>query len=702
VLDRATRSLVTTGVLAFVTAALGAQQPPQQTTDQKDAQQPPRFRVESNFVRIDAYPLRDGKPVMDLKGEDFQVFEDGAAQKIETFEHVVVRPAGPQSERTDVSSQRESLQAAANPRNRVFVIFLDTPHVMVDSAHHINEPLIRMLDRIIGPDDLVGVMTPAMAANQIVLGRKTQVIEDSLRQNWPWGTRFSLLRDNTEASYETCYGLTGGGGRQSELSKELIARKRERATLDSLQDLVRYLRTVREERKAIITVSEGWLLYGPNRAIVEPKGDPQTGHMEPIPGVDPVGVGLNGKLTTKDPRNRSEGALTNSECAADRFHLAMIDDKQYFKDIMDEANRANASFYPIDPRGLPAFDNPIGPEAPPPITVDQAMLKQRIEILRTLAENTDGMAVVNSNDLDRGLKRISDDFTSYYLLGYYSTNSKLDGQFRSVKVKVKQPGIDVRARRGYRAATQAEVTAARTAADAPIPESKRAVESAIDRLGRARADTRFLINAVMAKGTQPTLWVAGELMPPVSGRPDEFAQGGTADIEAKTSSGSQTTRVTLRPGERTFVTSVAGVGSGEIAVVARVRAPDGGLPISDTMRVEAGTEGAQPMFFKRSPSTGNRLVPTADTRFSRTERVRLEIPVDADVKPGAGRVLDRAGQPIPVPVAVGERKDEVSGQRWITADVVLAPLAAADYGIEVEIAGPTASQRIVTAIRIVR
>ena len=114
------------------------------------------------------------------------------------------------------------------------------------------------------------------------------------------------------------------------------------------------------------------------------------------------------------------------------------------------------------------------------------------------------MAVVNSNDLDRGLKRISDDFTLYYLLGYYSTNSKLDGQFRSVKVKVNQPGIDVRARRGYRAATQAEVTAARAAADAPIPESKRAVNPAIDRLGRARADTRFLINAVTAKGTQPT------------------------------------------------------------------------------------------------------------------------------------------------------------------------------------------------------
>ena len=44
------------------------------------------------------------------------------------------------------------------------------------------------------------------------------------------------------------------------------------ATLDSLQDLVRYLRTIREERKAIITVSEGWLLYGPNRRLANRRG----------------------------------------------------------------------------------------------------------------------------------------------------------------------------------------------------------------------------------------------------------------------------------------------------------------------------------------------------------------------------------------------------------------------------------------------
>ena len=54
-------------------------------------------------------------------------------------------------------------------------------------------------------------------------------------------------------------------GQSSPLARELIARKRERATLEALEDLVRYLRTIREERKAILTVTEGWLLYGENR-----------------------------------------------------------------------------------------------------------------------------------------------------------------------------------------------------------------------------------------------------------------------------------------------------------------------------------------------------------------------------------------------------------------------------------------------------
>jgi VWFA-related protein len=664
---------------------------------QDPPQQPPRFRVEANFVRVDAYPSKDGRPLMGLKAEDFEVYEDGAIQKIETFEHVIVRPAGPQQERVDPGSQREMLQAAANPRNRVFIIFLDTTHVDVASAHNINEPLIRLIDRILGPDDLVGIMTPDMAANQIVLGRKTQVIEDSLRVNWPWGRRFSIIKDDRENAYEACFNAGGG---TAQVAKEMIARKRERATLEALEDLVRYMRVVREERKAVLTVTEGWLLFGENRDLVRRRNDPLTGRPEPPPTLDPVGVGLNGKLTTRDPRNMSEGYLTTSECETERMRLAMIDNQQFFRDLMSEANRANVSFYPIDPRGLPAFDNPIGPEAPPPVSVDQAMLKHRIEMMRTLAENTDGMAVVNNNDLDAGLRRISDDLTSYYLLGYYSSNSRLDGRFRTLKVRVKQPGVDVRARKGYRAATAEEVATARRAADAPVPESKATVTSAIDRLGRIRAESRFAIN--VAPGPNGKLWVAGELRPPASG-PDDFAQGATGTVEIVGQSSSRTA-VTLKAGERTFLTSldVSGGTGAQIDVRARLTATDGtSSPVMDTMRVDADPSSMQPLLFRRGVTTGNRVVPAADFRFSRTERIRLDLAAAADIKPVSGRLLDRGGQPLQVPVTVGERTDAASGQRWITADVVLAPLSPGDYAIEVTLQGPQ-EQRIITAIRVTR
>ena len=74
-----------------------------------------------------------------------------------------------------------------------------------------------------------------------------------------------------------------------------------------------------------------------------------------------------------------------------------------------------------------------------------------------MAAETDGLAVVNSNDIERGLTRIVADVGSYYLLGYYSSNDKLDGKFRAIKVRVKRPGVDVRARRGYLAATEDEI-----------------------------------------------------------------------------------------------------------------------------------------------------------------------------------------------------------------------------------------------------
>jgi hypothetical protein len=69
-----------------------------------------------------------------------------------------------------------------NPRARVFVLFLDTYHVDVGASHRIRDPLVRALDAVIGADDLIGVMTPEMSANDITFARKTTTIDGILER----------------------------------------------------------------------------------------------------------------------------------------------------------------------------------------------------------------------------------------------------------------------------------------------------------------------------------------------------------------------------------------------------------------------------------------------------------------------------------------------------------------------------------------
>jgi len=130
--------------------------------------------------------------------------------------------------------------------------------------------------------------------------------------------------------------------------------------------------------------------------------------------------------------------------------LAQIDHEFRLQQLTQTANRGNVTFYPVYARGLTVFDAPIGPEKPPPMNVDIANLRHRQDALRFLAADTDGTSVINTNNIDAALSRIVDDLSSYYLMGYYTTNTKLDGRFRSITVRVKRPGVTVRARKGYR------------------------------------------------------------------------------------------------------------------------------------------------------------------------------------------------------------------------------------------------------------
>src|SRR5436190_819265 len=140
----------------------------------------PTFRTEANFVRVDVYPTRNGMPVTDLASADFEVVEDKVPQRIEQFEQVVIRSAGPQDTRREPNTVAESRQAILDPRARVFVLFLDIPHVELTASRAIRTPLVEAFDRLIGADDLVAVMTPDMSPRDITFARRTTAIEGFL------------------------------------------------------------------------------------------------------------------------------------------------------------------------------------------------------------------------------------------------------------------------------------------------------------------------------------------------------------------------------------------------------------------------------------------------------------------------------------------------------------------------------------------
>jgi hypothetical protein len=135
-------------------------------------------------------------------------------------------------------------------------------------------------------------MTPEMSPSQLTFGRRTRVIEEGLRENRLWGRDgHRLNEDEREQLYDQCWPPTTLEGVRSARAAEMITRRRERITLDSLQDLIRHMGAIREGRTAVIAVTNGWVLFRPNEELTLLRVDPGTGkRVDPVPGTPaPVG-----------------------------------------------------------------------------------------------------------------------------------------------------------------------------------------------------------------------------------------------------------------------------------------------------------------------------------------------------------------------------------------------------------------------------
>src|SRR5262249_46799491 len=140
--------------LTLVAAVLLTSPPLQTPSQQTHAQQRLVFRGGTHFVRVDAYPVENGKIVEGLTSGDFEILEDGKPQAIDSLDFIRFDTFTPETERTNPSSQREGFELAADPRYRVFVIFVDMGFSNsigvfspMNDMGRIQQPLVNFIDR---------------------------------------------------------------------------------------------------------------------------------------------------------------------------------------------------------------------------------------------------------------------------------------------------------------------------------------------------------------------------------------------------------------------------------------------------------------------------------------------------------------------------------------------------------------------------
>jgi VWFA-related protein len=639
-----------------------AQQPGQAPPAPAD-QQTPVFRSDINFVRVDVIVTdRQGNPVHDLKQEDFEVTEDGKPQAIQTFklinvsEDTGVGTDPPREVRNSIDEQTE----AARDDVRLFAIFLDDYHVRLENSMRAREILARFVENQFNPKDLVSIMYPLWSINDVLLSRNRRAVATALREFT--GRKYDYTPRNAFEERYVHYVST--------IEAERI---RNEVTLTAIKGLIIRLGGLGERRKAIVLVSEGFTNVLPvqvNDQIATCNGA-ACGN-QPRPRADPVG----GASSPAQQRMESQEFFMQSQMMSD------------IKMVTDLANRYNCAIYSLDPRGLAPFEFDLSSagQAAVSLTKNQQMLDTTIDTLRVLADETDGRAIVNSNDLDRGLRQIIRDTSAYYLLGYTSAVTT-DGKYHKLNVRVKRQGLQVRSRPGYMAMSATEVERA-LAPKKPGPPP--AITEALGTLAVSAQQRRNLIRSWvgMSPGSDGKtkvsfVWAPAPAMPGVRretvGSVSLLAGGANSELHYR--------QKALMPGRVEFE-----VMPGPIELEIGVQDASGEVLDRETRKIVVPSLGlgltfSTPEVFRgrtlpewQAIAADAKAIPVSEREFRRTDRLLVRVGVQS---PGGtpvvtARMLNREGgemSTLPVTPASGGAVHQV--------DVPLAALPTGEFLIEV-------------------
>ncbi len=349
-------------------------------------QAPPLFRSSVELVHLDVSVLdRDRRPVRGLTPADFTVFENGVPQKIAVF--TAVDLPGPPPASGAAWLRNIASDVGANDGMEERRLFL----LLIDDAAVQGDVFAGKNVKEIGRKFIEKLGPSDLAA--VIFTRDNRNAQD-----------FTSDRTRLLAAVDTfTFGFRDMAGPNIAGADDLYYLY----SIGVLESAVTTLSTLPDRRKAIIYIGQGLPVdFGSVSA--------------------PAAAGL--------PQDGGTSALARQGTMGQIIHQ--------MRRAFDRAARANVNVYSLDVCGI---------RVPPPANARQPTCVPGLEVdyVQTLAENTGGRAVINTNEFTQGIQAIFDENASYYLLGFQPSNASQDGKFRRLDVRVNRPGLDVRTRSGY-------------------------------------------------------------------------------------------------------------------------------------------------------------------------------------------------------------------------------------------------------------
>ncbi len=437
------RAVLVAFVAAAAAAAVAAQQP---------SQEPPLFRTGASAVLVDAVVLdKNGRFVLDLTPQDFQLTEDGKPQPIDQLYLVRGKGAAGRDAAAPPAGAPFAPPPPSRPAPRVFIAVFDDDHLTAGGFKRVQAAAAALFEKEFQSGDIGGVVVRGEMMNKRLTSDREELRKavNDVKPSSKSASKLFELREWPSINDAEAFQIAKNGLRNDEVLDQAV-------------------------RRACADDPDACKRVSPDATIYE-KAKRMTAEMQ----------------TSSDQTLRMLAALMNGlERIEGRKSILLLSegfiaDESWpiVQQTVGAAARANARIYSLDARGLDRGRQPIGNFAPHDDTLGNLLTSFDIgaDSINSLAVDTGGFVVKNTNLFDQVIGQIAAEAGTYYVLGYQSA-SKSDGKFHKVGVKVNRPGVTVRARRGFIATATPLPTiteaarAERPAGGSPVPAA--AAESA--------------------------------------------------------------------------------------------------------------------------------------------------------------------------------------------------------------------------------